>query len=307
MSLRSLEAHALASAPLGEAIDFEKSIGIGDDCASYAGAPVSTAGRAREDEIAGAPMACRTEFFGLAFEHASPEEIAATIARRPAGAPFRYVVTPNVDHIVRLVGERKDLLPIYEAAWLRVCDSRVLRLLGRLRSLDLALVTGGDLIAALFDRFISPGDELTVIGGSGAAIETLRQRYKLTRLAHHNPPLGFIGNADEVSICVDFVLRHPARYVFLVVGSPQQEILAAAIAATGRGVGTGLCAGAALNYLTGLERRAPPWMQRACLEWLHRLMIDPRRMWRRYLVRGPRIFMLFLRHATITRSAAGSG
>lgn len=94
---------------------------------------------------------------------------------------------------------------------------------------------------------------------------------------------------------VDFVLSHPARFIFLAVGSPQQEVLAATIAATGRASGTGLCIGASLEFLAGAARRAPPWMQRSGLEWLYRLSHDPRRLARRYLLHSPAVFSLLLR------------
>jgi len=93
---------------------------------------------------------------------------------------------------------------------------------------------------------------------------------------------------------VAFVLAHPARFVFLAVGSPQQEVLAAAITATGRATGTALCIGASLEFLTGVSRRAPAWMQRAGLEWLFRLGSDPHRLARRYLLNSPTVFRLLL-------------
>jgi hypothetical protein len=57
----------------------------------------------------------------------------------------------------------------------------------------------------------------------------------------------------------------------------------------------GLCVGASLDFLGGKARRAPLWMQRARLEWLHRLLREPRRMWHRYLVEGPKILLLWQR------------
>ena len=93
---------------------------------------------------------------------------------------------------------------------------------------------------------------------------------------------------------VDFVLAHPARFVFLAVGSPRLEMLADAIRATGRAQGLGLCIGASLEFMAGVERRAPVWMQRAALEWLHRLSHHPLRLARRYLLASPPIFRLLL-------------
>jgi exopolysaccharide biosynthesis WecB/TagA/CpsF family protein len=94
---------------------------------------------------------------------------------------------------------------------------------------------------------------------------------------------------------VAFVLAHPARFVFLAVGSPQQEVLAAAIAATGRATGIGLCIGASLEFLAGGSRRAPRWMQRCGLEWLFRLCRDPRRLAHRYLIHSPAVLAMLLR------------
>jgi hypothetical protein len=67
-----------------------------------------------------------------------------------------------------------------------------------------------------------------------------------------------------------------------------------------------LCIGAAVNYLTGIERRAPQWMQRAGLEWLFRLLQNPRRLAKRYLVRGPFIFLLLWRIELRVRKAAAA-
>jgi N-acetylglucosaminyldiphosphoundecaprenol N-acetyl-beta-D-mannosaminyltransferase len=60
-----------------------------------------------------------------------------------------------------------------------------------------------------------------------------------------------------------------------------------------------LCVGAALNFISGAEKRAPRWVQRLALEWLYRLCHDPRRLAGRYLVRGPRIFGYLLRDRVV--------
>jgi N-acetylglucosaminyldiphosphoundecaprenol N-acetyl-beta-D-mannosaminyltransferase len=94
---------------------------------------------------------------------------------------------------------------------------------------------------------------------------------------------------------VEFVLANPARFVFFAVGSPRQEILAAAVQATGRATGTGFCVGASLDFLAGAVPRAPAWMQQGGLEWLYRLLSDPRRLARRYLLDNPPVFGLLMR------------
>jgi exopolysaccharide biosynthesis WecB/TagA/CpsF family protein len=101
--------------------------------------------------------------------------------------------------------------------------------------------------------------------------------------------MGFEHDPQSFAAAVAFVRDHPARFVFLAVGSPRQERLAAAIAATGDATGTGLCIGASLEFLAGARRRAPRFMQRIGMEWLFRLASDPRRLLRRYLIDSPRI------------------
>jgi exopolysaccharide biosynthesis WecB/TagA/CpsF family protein len=89
-----------------------------------------------------------------------------------------------------------------------------------------------------------------------------------------------------------FAVDAGARFTLIAVGSPQQELIAAEIRDIDNGRGTGLCIGASIDFLAGREKRAPLWMQRLALEWLYRLLGNPARMWRRYLVEGPRIFLL---------------
>jgi exopolysaccharide biosynthesis WecB/TagA/CpsF family protein len=108
------------------------------------------------------------------------------------------------------------------------------------------------------------------------------------------PPMGFIKSDDEVQKCVDFVAKTQAPLVFFAVGMPQQEILARHIADHSQLRGIGLCIGASIDFLTGKQRRAPVWLQKIGLEWLHRLLSDPRRLASRYLIECPRIFYLIL-------------
>lgn len=233
---------------------------------------------------------------GLRFDSLDLEAVLARLAARDPAAPFAYVVTPNADHLLR--HERADaaLRAVYEGAWLSVCDSRVLRLLAARRGIHLRLAPGSDLTEALFARGLAgPDTPVTIIGGAPAVAEALRQRFGLRRLSHHNPPMGFIDDPAAVAACVDFVLAHPARYVLLCVGSPRQERLAARIAESGQATGIGLCVGAALEFTTGAKKRAPLWMQRAHLEWLHRLGSEPRRLWRRYILEAPRLLWLMRR------------
>lgn len=238
---------------------------------------------------------------GVRFDRLDTVDAVDMIAARDPSAPFAYVVTPNVDDFLRLV-ERggPTMRAVYEGAWLSVCDSRVLRLLARWRGMRLGFAPGSDVVLELLQRVVRPDTPVTMIGGTEEVAATLRGRFGLKKLAHHNPPMGFIDNPAEVQVCEDFVAAHPARVVLLCVGSPRQQVLAARIAASGRATGVALCVGAAVEFATGIKRRAPRWMQLAHLEWLHRLLSEPRRLWRRYLLEAPRVFLVLWRKSPPT-------
>jgi exopolysaccharide biosynthesis WecB/TagA/CpsF family protein len=231
---------------------------------------------------------------GLDFADLDTSAAAALIAQQPAAAPFRYVVTPNADHLARLA-RHPALARAYQDAWLRLLDSRVVARAARLLGLAVPKVSpGSDLTAQLLGMHVLPDEAVTIIGLRPVWLPALIRRYGLGRVVHHDPPMGFEHDAAAFGTVIKFVIANPARFIFLAVGSPRQERLAAAIAATGQASGIGLCVGASLDFLTGALPRAPVWMQRCGLEWLQRLASDPRRLARRYLLEDPAVFALLL-------------
>lgn len=238
-------------------------------------------------------MTCRTvRLLGLDYADMDVAEAASHIAARPPGAAFAYVVTPNADHLARLARE-PALAPLYRGAELRLLDSRVVRRAARLLGLAAPRACpGSDLTKRLLDVHLGPDDRVTVVGMTATELSRLGL---LGRAAHHVPRRGFERNAEELAAAARFVADHPARFVFLAVGSPRQEILAGAIARTGRATGVGLCVGAALAFAADTQSRAPRWMRAGGLEWLHRLVLDPRRLARRYAVDSPPVFLQLVR------------
>jgi len=237
---------------------------------------------------------------GIDFADLAVGEAARCIDERPAAAAFVYVVTPNADHLVRL-SRQPALAPLYEGAWMRLLDSRVVARAARLIGLPAPRVTtGSDLTGLLLGAHLRPGERVTIVGLDPRHLQPLVRRTGIAPPAHYDPPMGFDRNEVEMNRAVRFVLDNPARLVFLAVGSPRQERLAAALVATGEATGTGLCIGASLEFLAGAKPRAPQVMQRLGIEWLHRMMTDPKRLVRRYLVDNPPIFWILLR-ARISR------
>lgn len=237
----------------------------------------------------------RCRFLDLDFDPMTADAVAAWLGARTADDRLAYVVTPNVDHMVRLEQLPANLRAAYGEADLCLCDSRVLARLARLCGIDLPVVPGSDLVAALFGSILRPGDAVCLIGGTAAQADTLRTRAPGIAIVHHEPPMGLLGDPAGRAAAIAAAVAAGARITLLAVGSPQQELLAWEMRRGDRARGTALCIGASVDFLTGAQTRAPRLMRRAGLEWAWRLVTHPRRLGRRYLIEGPAIFPLVWR------------
>jgi exopolysaccharide biosynthesis WecB/TagA/CpsF family protein len=239
----------------------------------------------------------RARFAGVSFSLRDADAAIADIRRRARSPHFAYVVTPNADHVVRLEKARAadpegEIARAYDGAAMRLCDSRIIQRLARFYSLQLPLVPGSDLTARLFRDVLGKGDRVAIIGGDADMVRKLRQLYPAPDYVQHIPPMGLLANSAAMDAVAAFVRENAPHYIFFAVGAPQSEIVAMRCAHLEGVGGVGLCVGASIAFLTGDLKRAPAWLQRMGLEWAHRLLSEPRRLWRRYLVESPKIFWI---------------
>jgi len=236
----------------------------------------------------------RINFLDVHFDRLTFQDVKRRLQAATRDTPYAYVVTPNVDHIIRL---HKDpaLRDLYDSADICVCDSRILRILARLRGIRIPLVAGSDLCVLLFSKVIKRGDRVAIVGARAADIDQLRLKFPHVEFVHHAPPHGLLQNADARRWAADFIAASQARFSLVAVGSPQQEMIANAVRGHRNARGMALCIGAGLDFVTGTQKRAPKAIQGLNLEWAHRLATNPRRLWRRYLVDDMAIFPIYLR------------
>lgn len=217
------------------------------------------------------------------------------IARSFGCTRYGFVVTANVDHLIRYRDDSQFRMLYADAAYV-LLDSRFLaHVLTVMRRPRPRVCPGSDLTTYLIRSVIGHADRVVVVGSNAGQVQILQERFGLYNLHHINPPMGFVRDPRALEECLQAIeAASPFRYCFLAVGSPQQEVLAQRLKLRGQARGLALCVGASINFITGNERRAPPWMQRMGIEWLFRLMQNPRRLATRYLWRGPRIFPMLL-------------
>ena len=232
--------------------------------------------------------ASRVRLLWLGVDNLPFDEAASAVVRMCRAGRPAYVVTPNVDHFVR-TRTSPALRGIYERAGLVLADGMPVvwaaKLLGRPLK---AKVSGSDLLYELCRRAACEGIRVFLLGGAPGvaekAAETLRSRYSGLRIAGtHSPTIGADGAGEDDHAVARMVREARPHLVFVAFGSPKQELW---MARNYRRLGAAVCigVGASLDFAAGLQARAPRWMQRAGLEWLWRLLHEPRRLWRRYLI-----------------------
>lgn len=223
------------------------------------------------------------------YDLSEAREVAATFGTGRYG----YIVTPNVDHVIRHYDDA-HFRTLYSHAAVVLLDSRWLAgMLAVFKRQKLKTCLGSDLTAELFANVIYKQDRIILVGSTAEQAQQLRDQYGLQKLLHIDPPMNFVANPAAIEACLQQIEAIGTfRFCFLAVGSPQQEVIAHQLRERGIAKGLALCVGASVDFITGKERRAPQWMRALALEWLHRLIQNPRRMAKRYLIRDPRIFLL---------------
>ena len=194
---------------------------------------------------------------------------------------FQYIVTPNVDHC-RLLAADESFFRAYLTADKAVCDSRVLAaLLPERRHFGILVCPGSDLAKLLLSR--APfGARVVTIGPSKSDAKKLGRLYPDLRIVSFEPSRQDLADTAWIQRLAESLTRLSPNLILIGLGAPRQEILASQLKALGVPTGLALCCGAAIDFLTGSQRRAPIWMQRLTLEWLHRLCSNPSRLLGRY-------------------------
>jgi len=218
---------------------------------------------------------------------------ARAIATAFGSERFGYVVTPNVDHVIRHYHDPQFRALYAQASYVFLDSHFLANVIGIFKRRRHRVSPGSDLTAAVLSSVIKPNDVAVMVGGRAEQAQELRERFGLRALRHIDPPMNFIHDKAAVESCLRAIEESsPFRFCFLAIGSPQQEIIAQKLKERGIARGLALCIGASIDFITGAEKRAPRWIQKLGFEWLFRLIQNPKRLAKRYLVRGPRIFLL---------------
>ena len=210
-----------------------------------------------------------------------------------------YVVTPNAQHVLSL---QRDAYfrDIYEKAFLAVPDG--VSLLWSAKFLKTPLngrVNGTDLFEELSAVAEKKGLKVFLLGGrpgaAEAAKETLLSRHpNLKIVGTHCPPYGFESQPKELALINSKIKAAAPDILFVGLGAPKQEKWIYDNYQE-LGVPVSLGIGVSFELVANMVQRAPLWMQKWGLEWLFRLIVEPKRLWKRYVMGNPQFMWLVLK------------
>jgi N-acetylglucosaminyldiphosphoundecaprenol N-acetyl-beta-D-mannosaminyltransferase len=235
--------------------------------------------RARRVTLLGTPLDPLTEAEAV-------DAIFAALEQGRGG----WVLTPNLDHLNQFA-RSGDLRRFHDQADLVLADGMPLVWASRLRGTPLPeRVAGSNLIWSVSGRAAQDGRSVYLLGGTPGvgevAAKVLREHYPaLSIVGAHAPPFGFEREPAELDQIETLLKDARPDIVLVCLPFPKQEVLIEQLQHL-RGEMWFLGLGVSLSFVAGDLQRAPDWMRAMSLEWIHRLIQEPRRLYRRYLVEG---------------------
>lgn len=247
----------------------------------------------------------RIRLVGVELSVIDAQGACSTIVARSRAGVGGWVITPNLDILRRLVHD-PEFRVLCEPTDLRLADGMPLVWASRVRGTPLPeRVAGSDLIWRLAEHAGEADRSVFLLGGNPGSAESaarvLRERTpKLRIVGTECPPMGFEHDPAYMARLEQQVTSLSPDIVFVGLGSPKQELLIARLRRAAPHAWF-LGVGVTFSFTAGDIHRAPTWMRRAGLEWVHRLAMEPGRLWKRYLVHGVPFGIRLMLSATMDR------
>lgn len=239
----------------------------------------------------------RRNVAGVLIDVVTYDDAVATIRRWAAGFEHRYVCASNVHSVVTAGHDARLAASLLHADMVLPDGAPVAWLMRRLGQAGQRRVCGPDLMWRYFEVASHHRESVYLYGGTPETLERLERRVArcfpgLRVAGSHAPPFRPLTD-DERREVAERINASGAGTVWVSLGCPKQEVWMAELRDQVRAVQIGV--GAAFGFHAGTIRRAPKWMQRMALEWLHRLASEPQRLWHRYLTTNTRFMAAAVR------------
>lgn len=209
------------------------------------------------------------------------------------------VITPNVDHLVKLQKD-KEFYEVYKKAEWVICDSKILYMLSKLLKTPLPeAIPGSSFFTAFYEYHQNdPNCKIFLLGAAeGIAIKAMeRINQKVGRnivVGAHSPSYGFEKKPEECEKLVHIINESGANVLLVGVGAPKQEKWIMKYRNEMPGIDIFMGLGATIDFEAGTLKRAPIFWQKIGMEWLYRCLKEPKRLFKRYFVDDMQFFYYF--------------
>ena len=238
----------------------------------------------------------RMRFMNSFVDNVTKEEAISHIEDCIRTRKIGHVITPNVDQIIRI---ERD--PYFK----EICDRAELLLVNGTPILWIAKwygrpikekICGSDLVPELCEVAAKKGYSVFLLGAAegvaAKAADNLQKEYPGLKVAGtYSPPFGFEKDRAEIEHMNKMLFDSKADLLFVGMGVPKQDIFIYENMHKYQ-IPMSFSIGAAIDFEAGVQSRAPKWINKIGMEWLYRLISDPKRMFKRYIVDDMQIFKL---------------
>ena len=234
----------------------------------------------------GSPRAALAYLDGWGINTPNMDAAINAIIRKARVATAFTVFTLNLDHLVKLRSDKR-FRHAYRNANIVTADGAPVAWLARLQNKIIARATGSDMLVPLLEAAADADLPVFFFGSSGDVLTKAARRLtdctdgRLDIVGTLSPSRTFNPEGPEADMAIESIVRSGARICIVALGAPKQEIFAERARAKGIACGM-VCAGASLDFIAGAQIRAPRIFRTCGLEWLWRLVMDPRRLAKRY-------------------------
>lgn len=209
----------------------------------------------------------------------------------------KYITICNV-HTTIIANDDVTYRNIQNSAWLRLPDGNPLAIICKKKGYEYTeRITGPDFMEEIFKESIRKGYRHFFYGSTDENLNVLskklRDKYKgINIVGLYSPPFRELSKEEDEKI-INIINDSETDFIWVGLGAPKQEIWMYEHMNKVRGLMVGV--GAGFDYHSGALKRAPKWMQKYSLEWLYRLIQEPRRLFKRYLITNFKFIYLILK------------
>lgn len=217
------------------------------------------------------------------------EQFVRELFELPVEPVSATVVLIGIPAVVS-AAENQEYAQMYNSATFAAIDGMPIVKMARRRGFECERCSGPDIMGLVFEESIRRGKTHYFYGGiNREALEKMRLNIErdypgIKIVGMYAPPFRPLTDEEDQSVCAEINSLRP-DFVWVGIGAPKQEMWMWQHQEKLRGT-IMLGVGAAFNFLAGTVDKAPKWIENAGLEWLYRLIKEPKRLWRRYIIGG---------------------